>query len=172
MHPEALEAMTGMVDRFAQGRTAVRPYQVLDVGSLDVNGTYRPLIEGRGWSYCGLDIRRGPNVDVVAADPYRYPIAEGRYDLVMAGGTMEHVEAIWLWVPELVRVLRPGGMLAIVTHWCFPEHRYPIDCWRIMPDGMRVLFDLAGDLERYEIEIVSKWDIAASAWKRGGALHV
>ena len=71
MHPEALEAMTGMVDRFAQGRTAVRPYQVLDVGSLDVNGTYRPLIEGRGWSYCGLDIRRGPNVDVVAADPYR-----------------------------------------------------------------------------------------------------
>ena len=176
MHPEALKAMTGMVDRFAQGRTAVRPYQVLDVGSLDVNGTYRPLIEGRGWSYCGLDIRRGPNVDVVAADPYRYPIAEGRYDLVMAGGTMEHVEAIWLWVPELVRVCRPGGMVGIVTHWSFVEHRWPdlgiLDYWRILPDGLRALFEAAGSLERIQAEIVSAYDTAGSAWKAAGSLHV
>lgn len=80
---------------------------------------------------------------------------------------MEHVEAIWRWVPELARVLRPGGLLAIVTHWQFPEHRYPVDCWRIMPDGMRYLFDETGCLDDYSIEIASQWDIAASAVKRG-----
>lgn len=162
MHREALDAMTKLLARYQQPG----PANVLDVGSLDVNGTYRPLVESRSWRYTGLDLVPGPNVDLVASDPYAYPIADGRFDLVISGSTMEHVEAIWRWVPELVRVLRPGGMLAVVTHWQFPEHRYPVDCWRIMPDGMRYLFDLAGQLERYDIRIASQYDIAATAWKR------
>ncbi len=142
------------------------PARALDVGSFDVNGTYRPLVEGRGWEYVGLDVAAGPNVDVVASEPYRFPFEAGAFDVVLSGSTMEHVEAIWRWVPELARVLKPGGLLAIVTHWQFMEHRYPVDCWRIMPDGMRFLFDQVGELEGYEIGIVSKWDIAGSAVKR------
>ncbi len=136
------------------------------MGSFDVNGTYRPLVAGKGWTYCGVDVVEGPNVDVVSADPYEFPFEDGAFDVVLSGSTMEHVEAIWRWVPELARVLKGGGLLAIVTHWQFPEHRYPVDCWRIMPDGMRFLFDQAGCLERYEIGIVSQWDIAASAVRR------
>lgn len=162
MHAEALAAMTDVLGRRGPGQGA----RALDVGSFDVNGTYRPLVEGRGWEYVGLDVAAGPNVDVVASDPYRFPFEAGAFDVVLSGSTMEHVEAIWLWVPELTRVLRPGGLLAIVTHWKFIEHRYPVDCWRIMPDGMRFLFDQTGELEGYEIGIVSKWDIVGSAVKR------
>lgn len=161
MHKEAHDAMTYMLTQVWGGLRA----NVLDVGSYDVNGTYRPLVEQLGHQYTGLDCGPGPNVDIVAANPYQYPIPDDSYDLVISGSTMEHVEAIWRWVPELVRVLRPGGMLAIVTHWQFQEHRYPVDCWRIMPDGMRYLFDLTERLERYQIGIVSPYDIAASAWK-------
>src|SRR5512139_3480772 len=121
MHAESLRAMERMLGRFQEPAA-----WVLDVGSLDVNGTYRELVERRGWRYTGLDIVDGPNVDIVAADPYRYPIADDACDVVISGSTMEHVEQVWLWIPELVRVLRPGGMLAILTHWCFPEHRYPV----------------------------------------------
>lgn len=160
MHAEALAAMTNLLGRW-NGPAA----NVLDVGSYDVNGTFRPLVTGRGWRYTGLDCAAGPNVDIVASDPYHYPIADDQFDVVLSGSTMEHVEAIWRWVPELVRVLRPGGMLAIVTHWQFPEHRYPVDCWRIMEDGMRYLFDLTGQLELYEIRYASQYDIAATAWK-------
>ena len=39
---------------------------VLDVGSYDVNGTYRPLFPA-GWDYLGVDIEKGPNVDLVVA---------------------------------------------------------------------------------------------------------
>ena len=28
------------------------------------------------------------------------------------------------------------------TSWV--EHRHPVDCWRILPDGIKFLFDLAG----------------------------
>lgn len=163
MHAEALQAMTEMLRRvpLAAGAHA----HVLDVGAYDVNGTYRPLVEGRGWRYVGLDVQAGPNVDVITADPYSFPIADEDYDLVISGSTMEHVEAIWRWVPELVRVLRVGGWLAIVTHWSFLEHRFPVDCWRIMPDGMRYLFDETGALGDYDIKIASPYDIAALARK-------
>lgn len=165
VHGEALAAMKDVVTRRGprRGDGAVR---ALDVGAYDVNGTYRPLVEGSGWRYTGLDVAAGPNVDVVTADPYKFPFDDGTFDVVLSGSTMEHVEAIWLWVPELARVLKPGGLLSIVTHWQFHEHRYPVDCWRIMPDGMRYLFDMTGCLGEYEIAIVSSWDIAGSAVKK------
>ena len=161
MHHEAMVAMRHLLRAYTASAA-----RVLDVGSLDVNGSYRDLVERRNWTYTGLDIADGRNVDVVAP-PYSYPFDDNHFDVVMSGSTMEHVEQVWRWVPELARVLRPGGMLAIVTHWQFPEHRYPVDCWRIMPDGMRVLLDLCGCLERYDVAIVSEYDIAACAWKRG-----
>lgn len=160
MHPEAYREMDRLLALWPTARA-----RVLDVGSLDVNGSYRPLVTKRGWSYVGLDTRAGRNVDIVTEDPFHYPFEMGTFDVVISGSTMEHVTAIWRWVPELVRVLHPGGLLAIITHWQFPEHRYPVDCWRILPDGMRYLFDQAGQLERYDIRIVNGTDIAATAWK-------
>lgn len=164
MHAEALAAMrailTGSVDMLPAEAS------VLDVGSYDVNGTYRPLVTELGWRYTGLDLTAGPNVDVVASDPDHFPIADASYDVVISGSTMEHVARPWRWVPELVRVLRPGGLLAIVTHWQFPEHRYPRDYWRFMVDGMELLFDDTGELEHYVIKYASQYDVAAAAWKR------
>ncbi len=139
--------------------------RVLDVGSYDVNGTYREMINALGWDYTGLDTQEGPNVDIAAADPFHYPIEPDSFDVVISGQTMEHVTAIWLWIPELVRVLRPGGLLAIVTHWNHPLHRYPFDCWRIFPDGMRYLFDVSGRLRDYDVRIVNTSDIIGSAFK-------
>lgn len=141
---------------------------VLDVGSLDVNGNHRKMIEDRGWSYTGLDLVPGKNVDVVAYGPYDFDLGdrpEDLFDIVISGSTMEHVQAIWRWVPELVSCLKPGGLLAIVTHWSFPEHRYPLDCWRIMPDGMEYLFDQTARLERYHIRIADPQNIVGSAFK-------
>ncbi len=160
MHDAALRQMDRLLNRYEHSVASV-----LDVGSLDVNGTYRAIVERRGWHYTGLDTQPGPNVDVVADNPYRYPFEDDTFSVVISGSTMEHVGQIWRWVPELVRVLRPGGMLAIITHTQWPYHPYPLDCWRVMPDGMRLLFDLTGQLERYEITMYSDTDISALAWK-------
>lgn len=138
---------------------------VLDVGSCDVNGTFRPLVERRGWGYTGLDIEAGPNVDVVTADPHRFPFDDAAFDVVISGYCMEHVKSVWRWVPELARMLRPGGLLVIITHWQFPEHRFPVDCWRILPDGMAHLFDEAGVLHGYDIRRYDQYDIIGAAWR-------
>lgn len=160
MRDEGMAEMNRVLNRY-QGKVA----NVLDVGSQDVNGTFRSIIEHRTWQYVGLDIAPGPNVDIVTDDPYRFPFGSDLFDIVISGYAMEHVEAIWLWIPELVRVLKPGGLLSIITHWQLMEHRYPVDCWRIMPDGMKYLFDATGQLFDYEIRMYDHCDILGAAWK-------
>jgi len=173
MHPLALKAVTKAVDMWRAPAGFVGKPNCLDVGSFDVNGNYRSLIAGKGWRYTGMDIVPGKNVDVVSDDLYWFPFDDEQFDVVISGSTMEHVQAIWLWVPELVRVLKPGGLLAIVTHTAWMYHPHPVDCWRIMPDGMKFLFDLTGQLENYHIEMTGigrdgyglNTDILGVAWK-------
>ena len=159
MHEPAAKEMDRLLDKWTGAAN------LLDVGSFNVNGSYRPTVEGRGWQYTGVDIVPGKNVDVVSEDPYLYPFDGGTFDIVISGCVMEHVEAIWRWGPALVRLLRPGGLLAIITHTNFSYHPYPGDCWRIMPDGMRYLFDQTGTLERCEVEMFCETDISGLAWK-------
>ena len=160
MHIEAMQEMKRIVSGLGLGCA-----NVLDVGSYDVNGSYRGMIESRGWKYTGLDVSSGPNVDLVSEDKYSFPIGDGEYDLVITGSTMEHVEAIWLWIPELVRVLSTGGHLVILTHTSWEYHPYPVDCWRIMPDGMMYLLESTGVLSDIEISMFSRKDISAVARK-------
>ena len=164
MHAEALIHMETLLQRAPAWAT-----KVLDAGSLDENGTLRPLAEARGWTYIGVDIREGKNVDIVVP-PYEYPFEDGAFDVVMSGQAAEHVERVWVWIVELARVLKPGGLLAMTAPWKFFYHPFPVDCWRFMPDGFRVLFDETGVLTNYHIEMVSDYgttgDLVASAIKR------
>ncbi len=139
---------------------------VLDVGSLDENGTNRPLTDARAWTYTGIDIRGGPNVDQVV-QPYSYPFADGAFDVVMSGQAMEHVEDLKAWINECVRVLKPGGRLCITTVWKMFYHPFPVDTWRIMPDGFRWLFNQNGQLIDYDIRMQDDGTISGAATKKG-----
>ena len=62
-----------------------RAPDVIDVGSQDVNGSYRPLFAKPGWRYRGIDMTAGPNVDIVMPDPYELPLSSRSVDLVISG---------------------------------------------------------------------------------------
>ena len=160
MHIEANRLMTKHLERVSWEAASV-----LDVGSLDLNGSYRGLVENRGWVYTGLDMRDGPNVDVIANEPCRYPFEDGTFDVVISGSTMEHVAAIWLWIPELVRLLRTGGLLVVVAPHTWHEHRHPADYWRIFSQGMKYLFGMTESLERCRFE-KGITDTVGSGFKR------
>lgn len=146
-------------------RTDVLGRTVLDVGSRNVNGTYRPMVCELGGVYTGLDIVEGPNVDVVSPDEHRYPLPDAGFDIVISGSTAEHVRRPWWWIQELARLVVPGGLVVVVTHWKWPEHDYPRDYWRFMPAGLRELFALTGQLQDYCIETDPDGTIAGSAFR-------
>jgi SAM-dependent methyltransferase len=115
---------------------------VVDIGSMDVNGTYRDLFPG--CRYIGVDMEPGPGVDVVAQKPYRYPISSESADLVISGQAFEHVEFFWLAWLEMSRLVKRGGLIFLLAPSRGPEHRYPVDCWRFYPDGFRALAKWGG----------------------------
>jgi len=133
MHANSLKLMGYFLDRLPW----LHKGRVIDVGSQDINGTYRDLIDAYGAEYVGLDIAAGENVDVVVPEC-------GPWDVVISGQCVEHVRKPWKWIRHMSHIAKQGAFVIIITPWKFPEHRYPIDCWRILPDGMAVLLEEGG----------------------------
>ena len=67
--------------------------KVRDVGSYDVNGTYKMLFPDDYFEYSGLDMVPGPNVDVCIENPYVWnDFANESFDIVISGQAFEHTE--------------------------------------------------------------------------------
>jgi SAM-dependent methyltransferase len=71
----------------------------------------------------GIAERRGRG-GALQADVFRLPFADARFDRVICSEVMEHVHDYPAAIRELVRVLRPGGTLAITiptatTEWLY-----------------------------------------------------
>jgi hypothetical protein len=138
MHPESYSLMNDVVQRLMTAKELSRGQSVLDVGSYDVNGSYRALFEGYGLSYTGLDATPGPNVDIVK-DIYDLRGIENRFHLVASGQALEHMEFPLLATISMKAAVRTGGWIVLIAPAEWPLHRHPVDCWRILPDGMQFL---------------------------------
>lgn len=151
VHPSSFDKMADFVRKYLEPRRA-EPLVILDLGSRDYNGTYRPLLAQTPWRYLGLDLEAGPNVDIVLRDPYRWrEIESGSADVLVSGQTFEHTEFFWLTMGEIARVLKAGGLACVIAPSAGEEHRYPVDCWRVYPDGLRALARYA------KLEVVEAW---------------
>ena len=136
MHGTSYNGISSLIDIFLDKK---KHYNIIDVGSFDVNGTYRPIFQDNpNWTYFGVDIVAGKNVDKVIL-PYNWDIPDESYDLVLSGQCLEHVEMPWLWITEIYRICKKDGLIILTAPWNFFIHKHPVDCWRILPDGMTVL---------------------------------
>ncbi|MDE2590382.1 MAG: methyltransferase domain-containing protein [Patescibacteria group bacterium] len=145
-----------------------RELKILDVGGKDVNGTYASLFAEPKWTYNSADMENGKNVDILLADPYNWNnVEDDSYDVVISGQSFEHIEYFWITILQINRVLKNGGLVCIIAPAGGYEHRYPKDCWRYFPDGMKCLADW-GKLE--VIESKTQWqsenyDDGSDEWK-------
>lgn len=166
MHETSYAIMQNLFNKYLDITKALN---ILDVGSLVVGKqviSYKDLIIGITWYYTGLDLVAGKNVDIVLEDPYKFPMGDDTYDLVICGQTLEHVEFPHKLITEVYRVVKPGGLIFLVAPGKGKEHHLP-DYWRIMPDGMRSIVKTAGFncLEAFTIR--SKWnDVVGVGRKR------
>jgi SAM-dependent methyltransferase len=111
-----------------------------DVGSYDVNGSYKTLMPDK-FSYFGIDYQDGPNVDIVMTSMYSMPVEGNYFDVIISGQCFEHVKNPFKLMKELSRVTKPGGLFILTAPFRFAEHKYPVDCWRFLCDGWQSLFD-------------------------------
>lgn len=98
--------------------------RVLDIGSLDINGSmfdYDYCGAGPKWIEqiacvvpIGLDIIEGRNVNLVA-NAHAMPLDDNSFDLVMCMSMLEHDTDPQATLNEAYRVLKPGKMLLLTT---------------------------------------------------------
>jgi hypothetical protein len=167
MHPSSYDKMAGFCRDYL-GALRRTPLTIVDLGSCDYNGSYRPLFDLAPWHYIGADLRAGPNVDLVLRDPYHWrELKSASVDVLVSGQTFEHTEFFWETILEIERVLKPGGLCCLIAPAAGPEHRYPLDCWRIFADGFRAIARYAG-LEvlyaRSQWEELPQYDSESNKW--------
>lgn len=113
----------------------------LELGSMDVNGSVRPLFTG---PYIGVDKQDGPGVDKVM-DANNLDFEDESFELVVSTEMLEHDPSPWLTFQEIYRVLKPGGKLLLTTRGPgFPHHDFGGDYYRYTNDALAHLARYAG----------------------------
>lgn len=76
------------------------------------------------------EVPEGASADIKQGDALELPFADGEFDRVVAAEVLEHIPADIQAIEELVRVLRPGGTLAVSVPRWFPE----VVNWKLSDD--------------------------------------
>lgn len=132
MHQSVLDWCQSMADTYD-----LADKSVLDVGSLDVNGSPRSIFTGK---YHGLDMQGGPGVDEVG-NAHNLILHTGSWDVIVCTEMLEHDSLPWISLQEMRSAVKEGGYLILTTRGydergCFPVHGYPEDHWRYSVSGL------------------------------------
>lgn len=154
MHFSSLENMGRCIDWYLKPDAKT----VVDLGAMDVNGSYRSLLPAHV-RYTGVDLEAGPGVDVVLSDVYKLPFEDASTDVVLSGQMLEHCGQFWRVFEEVQRILRPGGIACMIAPSAGPVHRYPVDCYRFYPDSFQAIADWA------RLRLVHSWTDERGPWR-------
>lgn len=130
---------------------------VIEVGSYNVNGSVRPIVEVlKPAIYLGVDIQPGPGVDYICdVNNLVAHFGVNRFDLVISTELLEHVQNWRHAISNLKQITKPGGLIFITTRSLgFPYHGYPHDFWRYELSDIQNIFSdfsfevLSGDYEQ------------------------
>lgn len=93
MHESSFLEMKQFKDKYLDKNMELN---ILDIGSYDSNikpFNYGLLFNENNWHYNGMDIRNGPNVDIVVSNIYNWiEIDNNSFDVVISGQAFEHME--------------------------------------------------------------------------------
>lgn len=101
------------------------------------------LIVGEGDEVAASHFRaRFPQLDpITSTDRAQWDICKAgpldTYRLVVCQAVVEHVVNPVAAIQHLANAVIDGGILLLHTHGpSFPQHRFPLDCYRFMPDAI------------------------------------
>lgn len=162
MRAEVLEYVKSCTSK--HGRLLPKRAYVVNFGAGWEDGAIRRHCEDLGFTYVSQDIESYAGVDVVS-DVYEAGENFENVDLALLLETVEHLERPWDAVDAIEKAMRAGGLIVVTAPIVWEEHKYPLDCWRVMPDGMRFLLRNFELLNLTEEDAVKETRGKPASWK-------
>ena len=130
--------MNEATQRFYQKHKDKLGANVLEIGSLNVNGCLRDVID----ITVGVDIRKGKGVDLVCpVENLKSHFKDGYFDSCVSAGTLEHVKDWKSFVTVTWDLVKDGGWLVLtIASLKKGRHNYPNDYWRMTEDQIRSIY--------------------------------
>src|SRR5262249_3908043 len=119
-------------------------FGVLEMGRDAFPWSYQSIVADPSVAWDTLDRTADARLTYSAAPEYAFPVPDDAYDIVLSGQVIEHVPKIWVWIKEVARVCKRGGIVITISPVSWPYHEAPVDCWRMCPEGMKALYAEAG----------------------------
>lgn len=98
--------------------------------------------------YIGLDIASALNYEEVKADflwdGIQMPFENDSFEVVFSTEVLEHVPNPELYLTEVKRVLKPGGMFFFTVPFLMSLHEVPNDYYRYTPFALEMIFKKVG----------------------------
>ncbi|MFO1525295.1 MAG: class I SAM-dependent methyltransferase [Turneriella sp.] len=105
-------------------------------------------------AYVGLDYRKEGKNQNLKADVFydggKFPFKKGEFDSALATEVLEHVFEPDLFMSEIYRILKPGGLCIMTVPFLWDEHEQPYDYARYTSFGLRAL------VEKHGFEVVEQ----------------
>jgi SAM-dependent methyltransferase len=117
--------------------------RVIEVGSLDINGSLRSIIgKLNPAEYIGVDITEGQGVDIICyAEDIIERFGTESFDFVVSTEMIEHVEDWRKVVSNIKNICKSEGTIIVTTRSKgFPVHGFPDDFWRYEVEDMSKIF--------------------------------
>lgn len=132
----------------------LRAGNILEIGAGQYNTHREYLNDGCRHISLNLAVSEKP---AVVGDAHLMPFRNSSFDGIIVLEVLEHIPTPDLFIKEIMRVLKIGGIMIGSTRFMHPQHGAPNDYYRFSIDSFELLF---GEYSDYRIE------------KLGNRLHV
>ena len=105
------------------------------------------VINTEVFNYCTTDI---------VCDGDNLPFNDNTFDVVLSLAVLEHVKNPWIHANEMIRVLKPGGIVYADVPFLQPYHGYPHHYYNMTTKGLQNLFDKKIKIIKHRVESWSK----------------
>lgn len=130
--------------------------KVLDIGSLDINGSNNFLFED--CDYLGIDVGEGKNVDLISVG-HLFDAPDNYFDTIISTEVFEHDMFYEKTIQNIIRMLKPGGLfLFTCAAPSRPEHgtrRCGEDCAPLLIQISEEWADYYKNLDINDIKVIN-----------------
>lgn len=140
--------------------------EVLDLGGTK-NASYHALFAGSK-KFTTANIAGERDIDCDLEE--KIPIGDAKFDTVILINLLEHIYHTNLVVHEIIRVLKPGGLVVVAVPFLIQVHPSPRDHWRFTGETLHTLLTEVG-FANIHVKEVGSGPFGACAQLLHGVLH-